>query len=95
MVAMRGGTSGGDDFQVFAARLALRICRQQQQRAGVALRSLGQARQRQVGHRGHVGRLGQLEGQAASFAAARPIFETPLSSSSSPGARSFVFRDDA
>ena len=46
---------------------ALDVGRQQQQRAGVGLRPFGQAGQRQVGHRGHVGRLGQLEGQPAQL----------------------------
>ncbi len=64
---MRRGTSGGDDFQVFSPRLARRVGRQKQQCPGIALRSLGQARQRQLGHRGHVGGLGQLEGQAAEL----------------------------
>ena len=67
MVAVLRGASRGDDFQVFAARRALKVRRQQQQRPGVGLRSLGQTGQRQFGHCSHVGGLGQLEGQPAEL----------------------------
>ncbi len=64
---MRRGTSRGDDLQIFSARLSRRGGRQKEQRPGVALRSLGQARQCQLGHCGHIGRLRQLEGQTAEL----------------------------
>ena len=65
VVALLGERARGDQLQVVAADLPWWSRGHQEHGPGVARRRLEQTGQRQVGQRGHVGRLGQLERQAA------------------------------